>query len=208
MSEELFQRLEILDWGEFLHPDTRRKCKAPLRWCKLQTEFLDTLGDLSCADMGAYIRLVMLAATTDNKTVYKPEWIRRRAGVSRQAIDKLSARGLVRVVTKTVNSEKAQQNQTASQEIARTNLEVDQHAARPDRNRSELNGKEGMASAGIRPNGRQPDINELLAACIDAGVSGGDWTGQRTVIETKYGFMPSEKQHHLLERQLNDRAGK
>lgn len=113
VADEL-QFLEIVDWDDFLHPDTTRKCKPPYRWVKLNTENLDTMGDLSLREYGAYCRLIMLAASTNNRTRFNPGWIKRRTGITQVLIENLSKRNLVRIVSESELAEKAEQNQSDS----------------------------------------------------------------------------------------------
>lgn len=200
--------LEIVDWDDFLHPDTRRKCKPPFRWCKLPTEFLDTHGDLSCREFGAYVRLIMLAASTNNRTAYNPTWIRRRAGVSRQVIESLSSRGLVRIGVDSVGDEKTQEKQTTFSKTASSPQANLPQTARLEGKGLDLTRPEGKAPPGIRPNGKQPGFSQMIDVCLDAGLSGSNWNGIKETIETTFGFIPTEKQVRTIELQLNDRAGK
>ena len=110
-SEAPFEILEIVDWDRRISAELRRKTNPPYRWGKFFADDNDSVGDLSCAQHGAYMRLMALALTTDNRTAWRPEWIRRRLGVSRQMVDGLSARGLVRIVTSTISSQNSTQDQ-------------------------------------------------------------------------------------------------
>lgn len=103
--------LEIVGWSDHLHPDITRKVKPPFRWVKLQSENLDMLGDLTLREFGAFSRLILLAALTNNVTVWKPNWIKRRTGVTQKDIEKLQNRGLVRIVWKSGTLEESQQIQ-------------------------------------------------------------------------------------------------
>ena len=210
MAPENLYHLEIVGWDDFLHPDTRRKCKPPFRWCKLNTEFLDTHGDLSNREFGAFCRLLMLAAATNNRVVYNLNWIRRRTGASRQVIETLSDRGLVRLVGSEDETEKTQDNQaTSSVDTSDMQAGIQQTARVEEKGKGfDRNGIEGNGPAGITPNRRQPKFEELTLACAEAGVSGSDWNAIANLIETKFQFSPTEKQLNTIQRQLNDRAGK
>lgn len=202
--------LEIVNWGDHLHPDLTRKVKPPFRWIKLQTENLDMLGDLSLREYGAYCRILNLSALTNNQTAFKTNWIKRRTGITPKDLQKLKNRGLIKITNSLSTVEESQQNQANDQETASDSQADLQQASRLDGNRKGLdtNGIEGDGPAGIRPTGRQPKFEELTRACDEAGVSGSDWNGIANLIETKFQFSPTKKQLNTIQRQLNDRAGK
>ena len=132
--------LEIVNWGDHLHPDTTRKAMPPYRWVKLESENLDTLGDLSLRHYGAFCRLLNLAALTNNRTVFDAKVIRRRTGVTQKDIENLEKRGLIKIVEKTVDAEKHEQNQSPEPEIA-SGLQADPpQAAAPEGKGEEGNG--------------------------------------------------------------------
>ena len=105
--------LEIVHWSSHLHPDVSRRVKPPYRWVKLETENLDSLGDLSLRDYGAFCRLLGLAALTNNRIVFNAGVIRRRTGVTKGELKRLETRGLIRVVTEPTDFENSQQKQLA-----------------------------------------------------------------------------------------------
>lgn len=203
------QYLVVPEWDKHLPPDYRKKCKAPYRWCKLYTENLDDLGDLTCREFGAYCRLLMLAAVTDNRLVYKPSWIRRRSGVSREVIDTLLNRNLVELIDGPEKFEKTITNQALDADFSRGSGES---AAKPSPVEGkgkgrEKNRREGIAPPGLKPDGRQPTFKVMTQACQDAGVAGSDWNAISTIIKKEFNFLPTEKQLSTLQRQLNDRSG-
>ena len=110
--------LEIVRWDAHLHPDVSRKVKPPYRWVKLETENLDSLGDLSLRDYGAFCRLLGLAALTNNRTVYNAAVIRRRTGVTKTELKRLQNRGLIRITEEKGAIEKSQQKQPPNSESA------------------------------------------------------------------------------------------
>jgi hypothetical protein len=81
--------IEIVGWSNHLHPDQARKVKPPYRWLKLQTENLDILGDLTLKEYGVYCRLLSLAASTNNRTVFSQKVIKRRARITQKDVEKL-----------------------------------------------------------------------------------------------------------------------
>ena len=137
--------LEIVEWTDHLHPDITRKVKPPFRWIKLQSENLDMLGDLTLREFGAFSRLILLAALTNNETVWKPNWIKRRTGITQKDIEKLQNRGLVRIVWKSGALEESQQNQdkhsnTASGSQAHQQQSAGTEERGRDRSRSDKRG--------------------------------------------------------------------
>lgn len=130
--------LVVENWGDHLHPDQRRKAKPPYRWVKLQTEALDTQGDMTLREYGAYCRLLMLAGLTDNVTVYRPNWIRRRTGITQKDVEKLKKRGLISIRNELPDFQKTEENQSTNSQTASGDSDSCQEGAAPDRNRNRL----------------------------------------------------------------------
>ena len=112
--------LEVVDWGDHLHPDLTRKAKPPFRWLKLQTENLDVLGDLSLREYGAYCRVLNLAALTNNRMVYNANAIKRRTGITPKDVQKLQNRGLIRIVSRTSGAENLKKNSLRTKKLQAT----------------------------------------------------------------------------------------
>lgn len=179
--------LEIVGWTDHLHPDITRKVKPPFRWVKLQSENLDMLGDLTLREFGAFSRLILLAALTNNETVWKPNWIKRRTGITQKDIEKLRIRGLVRIVWKSGELEECQQNQdnhsnTASGSQAHQQQSAGTEEMGEDRSRSDKRGLDGSRSADFsnadfppttprRSNGHDPrSFDDLKIQVLSAAV--------------------------------------
>ncbi len=134
--------LEIANWGNHLHPDTKRKAKPPYRWVKLESSNLDVLGDLSLREYGAFCRLLSLAALTDNRTAFNAKMIQRRTAITQKLLEKLQQRGLIRFVTDCPGPENSQQNQIPTSDVASGPLANSRQAAAPEgkgKDKNELN---------------------------------------------------------------------
>ncbi len=51
----------------------------------------------------------------------------------------------------------------------------------------------------------QPPFAEMLAACLEANLRGSQWGSISTVIHSKFGYTPSDKQLTVMDRQIRDR---
>jgi len=148
------QYVKIVGWSDHLHPDLTRKVKPPFRWIKLQTENLDTLGDLTLREFGAYCRLLSLAALTDNRVVFNARAIKRRTGITPKDIEKLQNRGLVRITDESHAPEKNQRNQGRDLETASGFAEIPPQSAALEGKGSEEIGSDlnrGDAIRGLSP---------------------------------------------------------
>lgn len=213
MIQDETQYLVVENWGDHLHPDTKRKAKPPYRWIKLRTEALDVQGDMSLREYGAYCRILMLAGLTNNVTVFRPGFIKRRTGVTQNDIKKLQKRGLISIKDKPPDSKIPQENQSTDSESASKRTEHRRQAAGEsatgrDGTRSDLTRRENKSLVGVRPNGRQPSFGELTNTCQVAGISGSDWDGIASMIEEAFHFTPSKRQLSVIQQQLNDRQKK
>lgn len=59
----------------------------------------------------------------------------------------------------------------------------------------------------IDQDSKHPEFDELLKACLAAGIRGSDYLGMDLALEAKFRYTPTQAQRHELERQIIDRRG-